>query len=135
MSSKKIIIMGLLVAFTAGATFAAAPASTTGSGPAAKNAKGPTQAMKRFTGFVASVDATAGKLAVKEGKGKVMDFAVNETTVLKRGGKVIKIADIAVGDRIMIRYSEVDGKAVIRMAMLVGPRKAAKPAEKKEAKK
>ncbi len=135
MSSKKIIAMGLLAAFTAGVTFAAAPASTKESAPVEKHAKGPAQAMKRFTGVVDSVDAAAGTLAVKETKGKVMVFATDRATMLRRTGRNIKVADVAVGDRIMVRFVEIDGKAVIKMAMVVGPRKPVKPAENKQDKK
>ena len=95
---------------------------------------------KQVTGEVAAVDATANTLTVKGKKGDVMLSTDDKTTVM--AGKEKKtLADVNVGDKVTVNYSEADGKNVAhKVAIKAAPakkaekkEKAAAPAEKKEA--
>ena len=64
----------------------------------------------QFTGEVASIDAKAGTVIVKKGP-ESKTFKISDktrySTVDKPKGAVL--ADIKVGDRVLVRYSEEDG--------------------------
>jgi hypothetical protein len=53
-------------------------------------------------------------LEVKDTKGKVTPFTLDEKTRVRRGKEILKVADIKVGDRVIVAYSETkhkDGKS------------------------
>lgn len=83
--------------------------------------------VKQVTGEVTAVDATAKTLTVKGKAGDVALTADDKTTV-KIGKEKKALGDIKVGDKVTVRYTEMDGKNVAKSIIV----KAA-PAEKKEA--
>ncbi len=74
----------------------------------------------RVTGTIESLDAAAGTFSVKGKK---------ETVNLKAGEKV-KLADFAVGDKVLVKYSEGTASSVKKVTE---KKKAAHKAMKKEA--
>lgn len=66
---------------------------------------------KTANGIVKS--AGADSIAVM-GKGKDAEwtFAIDDKTMIKKGGKAVAAADIKPGDSVQVRYMEHDGKAV-----------------------
>jgi ribosomal protein S1 len=85
---------------------------------------------KQVTGDVTAVDAKANTLTVKGKKGDVMVSTDDKTKVM--AGKDAKtLADVKVGDKVTVKYTEADGKNVAaKVAIMAAP---AKKAEKKEA--
>lgn len=87
--------------------------------------------VKQVTGEVTAVDATAKTLTVKGKAGDVALTADDKTTV-KIGKEKKALGDIKVGDKVTVRYAEMDGKNVAK-SITVKAAPAEKKAEKKEA--
>ena len=70
-------------------------------------------AMKAKTANGTVKSAGADSIVVM-GKGKDAEwtFAVDDKTMIKKGGKAVAAADIKPGDSVQVRYMEHDGKAV-----------------------
>ena len=77
---------------------------------------------KQVTGEVAAVDAAAKTLTVKGKKGEVALSADEKAAA--------KLADVKVGDKVTVKYKEMDGKNV---ATSIVTKTSAAPAAKKEA--
>ena len=128
---KKIsaLIVALLFAFSLTAAYAADKATDTKAAPAKVEKKAEpkkAESKHQLTGEVKAVDAKAATVTVK-GK-KEMTFTAEE--------KLLK--DVKVGDKIVVTYTEKDGKATasgIKAAKAKGAKKAEKKVEKKEEKK
>jgi microtubule-associated protein 1 len=127
-----VLIVALLFAFSLTAAFAADKAADTKAAPAPakeeKKAEPKKVAEKKhqLTGEVKAVDAKAATVTVK-GK-KEMTFTADE--------KMLK--DVKIGDKIVVTYTEKDGKATatgIKAAKTKGEKKADKKEEKKDDKK
>ena len=54
----------------------------------------------------------------KDAKEVEWTFAVDDRTMIKKGGKAITAADIKPGDSVHVRYMEHDGKAVAQSVMV-----------------
>jgi len=130
-----VLSLVLMFAFTA-VTFADEKAAA----PAEKKAAHAMKAVKKqVTGEVTAVDAKANTLTVKGKKGDVMVSTDDKTTVM--AGKDKKtLADVKAGDKVMVNYTEADGKNVAtKVTIKAAPAKKAEmkekaaPAEKKEA--
>lgn len=81
--------------------------------------------VKHVTGEVAAVDAAAKTLTVKGKKGDV---------ALSADGKAAaKLANVKVGDKVTVKYKEMDGKNVAMNISIAAAKKAEKKMEKKEA--
>ncbi len=100
----------------------AAPMEKKEAAPAEK--KAPAK-VKQVTGEVTAVDAAAKTLTVKGKAGDVALTADDKTTV-KVGKEKKTLADVKVGDKVTVRYAEMDGKNIAKSIII----KAA-PAEKK----
>ena len=74
------------------------------------NAPPPKPQRHQFTGEVASIDAKAGTVIVKKGSEsktfKITDKTRYSTTDKPRDAM---LADIKVGDKVLVRYNEADG--------------------------
>ena len=113
-----VLSLVLMFAFTA-VTFAAEKAAA----PAKKAVK------KQVTGEVTAVDAKANTLTVKGKKGDVM-VSTDDKTAVTAGKDKKTLADVKVGDKVTVNYTEADGKNVAaKVAIKAAP---AKKAEKKE---
>lgn len=104
---------------------AAAPAAPAKAEPAKKAVKAKS---KQVTGTIESLDAAAGTFSVKGKK---------ETVGLKAGEKV-KLGEFAVGEKVLVKYSEGTASSVKKVpekkaAPKAGTKAAAPKAEKKEA--
>jgi hypothetical protein len=69
--------------------------------------------VKRISGEVGAVDATAGTLTVKIKKHEV-SLSTDDKTVVKKGKETKTLADVAAGDKVIVKYKEVDGKNVAK---------------------
>jgi len=121
-----IIVSLLFVLSVAGLSFAAEKAVA----PAAEKAmetKAPVK-VKWLTGEVTAVDATANTITVK-GKKAETTITCDDKTKIMMGKKKNTLADVKVGDKVSVRYSEVEGKNVAKSVMM----HAAKPTAKKKA--
>ncbi|HAM51686.1 MAG TPA: hypothetical protein DCP92_13760 [Nitrospiraceae bacterium] len=122
---KKVIVLIVSVLFVltvAGLSFAAdttAPAAPAEqAAPAKKIAK-----VHQITGEVSAVDATAKTLTVKSKKAEEALTADDKVAA--------KLADVKVGDKVMVKFKEMDGKKVaISLVEKKAPAKKAMPAEK-----
>lgn len=117
-----IIVSALFILSVAGLSFAAeekkaAPAEKKEAAPAKAEEKAAPAKMKQVTGEVTAVDAKAKTLTVKGKKGD-MALTADEKAAAKLG-------EIKVGDKVMVKYKEMDGKNIATSI-------AAKKAEKKE---
>jgi len=134
-----IIVSVLFVLSVAGLSFAAekaatpapaekkaAPAEKKEAAPAKTEKKAPAK-VKQVTGEVAAVDAAAKTLTVKGKKGDVALMADDKTTV-KVGKDKKALADVKAGDKVTVKFTEMDGKNVAKNIVV-----SAAPAEKKEA--
>lgn len=101
--------------------------------PAAKaEAKKAPAKVQQVTGEVTAVDAKANTLTVKGAKGDVALTADKATVKIGKDKK--SLADVKVGDKVTVKFSEADGKNVAK-SVAVAAAKAEKKAEKKEEKK
>ncbi len=135
-----IVVSVLFVLSVAGLSFAAeqkaapaAPAEKKEAAPAKKEMapakaeekkaekKAPAK-LKQVTGEVVAVDAAAKTLTVKGKKGEVA-LTVEEKAAAK-------LADVKMGDKVTVKYKEVDGKNVA--TSVAAKKAAAKKTEKKE---
>jgi len=132
-----IIVSVLFVLSVAGLSFAAekketAPSATEKAAPAKAEKKAPAK-VKQVTGEVAAVDAKANTLTVKGKKGDVMVNADDKTSV-KVGKEKKSLADVKAGDKVTVKYAEMDGKNVAKSIMVsAAPAKKEKKEMKKEA--
>jgi ribosomal protein S1 len=137
-----IIVSVLFVLSVAGLSFAAEKAATPApaekkAAPAEKKEAAPAKAekkapakVKQVTGEVAAVDAAAKTLTVKGKKGDVALTADDKTTV-KIGKEKKALGDVKAGDKVTVKYAEMDGKNVAKSIVVSAA--PAKKAEKKEA--
>ena len=130
---KKAIAFIVAMIFALGlsaAVFAAEEqVPVTAPAPAEKKEAAPAKpAIKKMwvTGEVTAVDAKAMTLTVKGKKGDVALMA-EEKTRIRMGKEKKTIMDVKVGDRVTVRYTEMDGKMVAKSITI---KTAAKPIEK-----
>lgn len=69
--------------------------------------------IKQITGEVGAVDAAARSLTVKGKKAEVV-LSTDEKTTVKTEKEKKSLSDVKVGDKITIKYSEVNGKNVAK---------------------
>lgn len=94
--------------------------------------------VKMVKGDVAAVDAKAKTVTVKGKKGDVTAM-IDEKTKIMMGKEMKTLADVKVGDKVTVKYSEADGKMTAKSIAIKPAEKmmekktepAAKPAEKK----
>ncbi len=111
------VLMGVSLVTTVFAQTATAPApQTTAPAPAPEKATAPKAKMHHFKGEVTAMDMAAKTLTVKGKKGE-MTFDVTDAK-MKTEPKV--------GDKVMVKYSEKDGKMVAKYVGMKGARKAMK---------
>jgi len=93
--------------------------------------------IKRVTGDVTAVDTKAGIVTVSKmvkGKAELTVVTVDAKTKIEMEKEKKVLADVKVGDKVTVKYTEVDGKNVAKsIAIKPAEKKAepAKPAEKK----
>ena len=121
-----IIVSVLFVLSVAGLSFAAEKAAPAAA-PAEKAEKKAPAKVKQVTGEVAAVDAKANTLTVKGKKGDVM-ITADDKTVVKVGKEKKSLADVKMGDKVTVKYAEMDGKNVAKSIMV-----SAAPAKKEAA--
>ncbi|MBI5027109.1 MAG: hypothetical protein HZC12_10375 [Nitrospirae bacterium] len=113
----------------------AKPAEKKEAAPAEKKAPA---TVKQVTGEVAAVDANAKTVTVKAKKADVV-ISVTDKTKITLGKEKKTLADIKAGDKVTVKYTEVDKKNVAKSIAIAAPKKTekkpeAKPAEKPAAK-
>lgn len=69
--------------------------------------------VKQVTGEVTAIDAAAKTLTVKGKAGEVALTADDKTTV-KIGKEKKALTDVKVGDKVTVKYTEMDGKNVAK---------------------
>jgi microtubule-associated protein 1 len=130
------IVLSIMFAFVfTAATFAAekkeaAPAEKKEAAPAEKKAEKKKVAHKQITGEVTAVDAKANTITVK-GKKAEVTVTVDEKTKFMPKGKAI--ADVTAGEKVMVRYTEAEGKNTAK-SVKIEAKKAEKKAKKAEKK-
>ena len=125
-----IIVSVLFVFALTSLSFAAekaAPAPAEKAAPAKMEEKKAPAKIKQVTGEVTAVDAKAKTVTVKGRKGDVT-VSTGDKTKVTMGKEMKSVADVKVGDKVIVKYSEADGKNV---AKSIGIKPAAAPAEKK----
>jgi len=131
------IVISLMFVFTLTAVSfaaekAAAPAEKKeAAAPAEKKAEKKV-AHKQVTGEVTAVDAKANTITVK---GKKAEVTVNVDDKTKFAPKGKTIADVKAGEKVMVKYTEAEGKNTAKSVKIEGAKKAEKKAEKKMEKK
>jgi ribosomal protein S1 len=123
-----VLSLVLMFAFSA-ATFAAEKAAA----PAEKKAAPAKAAKKQVTGEVTAVDAKANTLTVKGKAGDVM-LSTDDKTKVMAGKDKKALADVKVGDKVTVKYTEAEGKNVAhKVSITAAPAKKETTMEKKEA--
>ncbi len=103
-------------------------------GPAiATDAKDNVKIKKLITGEVVTVDTAANSLTLKGKRAEVV-ISTNEKTVVQVGKENKSLADVKVGDKIAVRYSEIDGKTLAE-SIVVRSEKGLVPAKPVQPKK
>ena len=69
--------------------------------------------VKRISGEVDAIDVKAGTLTVKSKKQDV-SLSTDDKTVVKKGKETKTLADVVAGDKVIVKYKEVDGKNVAK---------------------
>jgi Cu/Ag efflux protein CusF len=81
----------------------------------------------QYTGDIASIDSKAGTVIVKKGEADSKTFKIDDKTKYSTAAKKdAAIADIKVGDKVVVHYTEEDG---VLTAHHIGPPPAPKPAQ------
>ncbi len=89
--------------------------------------------IKQVTGDVKAVDAKAKTVTVtKKMRDKAMDtvVTVDDKTKIMMDKEKKAIADLKAGDKVKVKYTEIEGKNVAK-SIAIQPKEAAAPAEKK----
>ena len=94
----------------------------------AEEKKAPEKVMS-IMGDVVAVDAKAMALTVKGKKGDVA-LSTNDKTTVRMGKEKKTLADVKVGDKVKVKYTEVGGKNVAK-SVAIKPAVTVAPAEKK----
>jgi Cu/Ag efflux protein CusF len=122
-----IIVSLIFVLSFAGLSFAAdKPAAEK-----AEPAKAAPVKVKQVTGDVAAVDAKAKTITVKGKKGDTV-VTCDDKTKIMMGKDVKTIADVKVGDKVSVKFSEADGKMTAKSVAIKAAEKKAEPAKKTE---
>ncbi|WP_333653506.1 hypothetical protein [Dissulfurispira sp.] len=90
--------------------------------------------VKHITGDVAAVDAAAKSLTVKGKRAEVV-ISTDEKTVVKAEKEKKSLSDVKVGDKVTVKYSEVEGKNIaksIEIKPAKTEKKGAEPAKPAE---
>ncbi|MFA4917966.1 MAG: DUF5666 domain-containing protein [Thermodesulfovibrionales bacterium] len=100
--------------------------------PAVAEKKAAPAKVKQVTGDVAAVDAKANTITVKGKKGDTV-VTCDDKTKIMMGKDKKAIADVKVGDKVTVKYSEADGKMTAKSVAIKAAEKKAEPvkAEKK----
>ncbi|MCC6347863.1 MAG: hypothetical protein IT388_11800 [Nitrospirales bacterium] len=69
--------------------------------------------VKQISGEVAAVDAAAKSMTVKGKKAEVV-IVIDEKTTVKTDKEKKSLADLKVGEKVTVRYAEIEGKNVGR---------------------
>jgi hypothetical protein len=69
--------------------------------------------VKRISGEVVTVDATAGTLTVKSKK-KEVSLTTDNKSVVKKGKETKALADVMAGDKVLVKYKEVESKNIVK---------------------
>jgi Cu/Ag efflux protein CusF len=86
--------------------------------------------VKYVTGEVTAVDATAGTLTVKSKK-KEVSLSTDNKTIIRMGKEKKTLADITSGEKVKVRYTEVDGKNMAK-SIAIKPETTAAPEKTKK---
>lgn len=127
---KKAIAIIVAVLFVFALTSISFAAEKEAAPVKAEEKKAPEKVMS-VTGDVVAVDAKAMTLTVKGKKGDVA-LSTNDKTTVKMGKEKKALADVKVGDKVKVKYTEVDGKNIAK-SIAIKPAVTAAPAEKKAA--
>ncbi|MFA6055898.1 MAG: DUF5666 domain-containing protein [Thermodesulfovibrionales bacterium] len=132
-----IIVSLIFVLSFAGLSFAADKAVEKKAEPVKAEKKAPVVAekkaapakVKQVTGDVAAVDAKANTITVKGKKGDTV-VTCDDKTKIMMGKDKKALADVKVGDKVTVKYSEADGKMTAKsVAIKMAEKKADKKAE------
>ncbi len=122
------IIVAVLFAFAlTSVAFAAEEKKAEGTMPVEK------PKVKQVTGDVKAVDVKAKTVTVtKKMRDKAMDtvVTVDDKTKIMMDKEKKALADVKAGDKVKVKYTEIEGKNVAK-SIAIQPREAAAPAEKK----
>ena len=115
---KKVIALLVAMLFALSVVGLAIAAEKKEAAPAEKKEAAPAQEkapvkVKQVTGEVTAIDAAAKTLTVKGKAGEVALTADDKTTV-KIGKEKKTLADVKVGDKVTVKYAEMDGKNVAK---------------------
>jgi ribosomal protein S1 len=130
-----IIVSLIFVLSFAGLSFAAdkavekkaEPVKAEKKAPAMEEKKAPAK-VKQVTGDVAAVDAKANTITVKGKKGDTVVTCDDKTKVMMGKDKKA-LADVKVGDKVMVKFSEADGKMTAKSVTIKSDEKKAEPAK------
>jgi Cu/Ag efflux protein CusF len=128
-----IIVSLLFVLSVAGFCFAAEKAVEKKETATARGEKSVEKApvkVKYVIGEVKAVDATAGTLTVKSKKQEV-SLSTDSKTIIRMGKEKKTLADITSGEKVKVRYTEVDGKNMAK-SIAIKPVMAAGASETKK---
>lgn len=119
---KKVIALLVAMLFALSVAGLAIAAEKKEAAPAEKKEAAPAQKkapakLKQVTGEVTAIDAAAKTLTVKGKAGEVALTADDKTTV-KIGKEKKALADVKVGDKATVKYTEMDGKNVAKFIIV-----------------
>jgi len=134
-----IIVSLIFVLSFAGLSFAADKAVEKKAEPVKAEKKAPVVAekkaapakVKQVTGDVAAVDAKANTITVKGKKGDTV-VTCDDKTKIMMGKDKKALADVKVGDKVTVKFSEADGKMTAKSVAIKMAEKKAEPAKKAE---
>ncbi len=92
--------------------------------------KGEKPRLRKFLAEVTAVDPAAGKLTVKERKGKPATLLVGADVRIVLGGKPSSLSDIEAGDKVQVMYEGKKDGPVIKKIRVIKKRTAAKREER-----
>lgn len=136
-----LIVSVLFVVSFAGFSFAVEKPATTQAEKKAETAKpgeaakpGPAARVKQISGEVKAVDAQANTLTVK-GKKAEVTVTCNDKTKIMMGKEKKTLADVKVGDKVIVKYTESEGKNIAKSVAIKQAGAEEKPAVEKKTEK
>ena len=85
---------------------------------------------RKLLAEVTAVDAAAGKLTVKERKGKPVTLSVGADVRIALGGKLSVLSDIEAGDKVRVTYEGRKDAPAIKKILVIKKRTMAKREER-----
>ncbi len=101
---KGTALLALMLALGSGASLAEQPVDNVGGATNSKMHVPSVKMPHHFHGTVESVDASSGRITVKDKHGKTRDFTAGSNAKILSGKDTVSLDSVSVGDKVSVSY-------------------------------